>query len=975
VVHCLQNNRMADLAQLSEVLKCTLDNDNSKRKEAEKYLDSADSTPNYGLSLLHLLTAEGADDVVRVAAAITFKNFVKKNWRMIEGEQNKISENDRTLIKTNIVELMLKSPDSIQRQLSEAISIIGREDFPEKWNDLLGNLTGYMKVSTDMNLKVVDGVLQTAHSLFKRFRYEFKSQALWVELKFVLDHFASPLLDLFEGMIKKVTETASNPTLQKEVFEVLVMICKVFYSLNYQDLPEFFEDNIRRWMEPFHMLMVSDFSHLIDKDSDEAGPIEKIRSQICDNVAMYAQKYDEEFQEYLPNFVQAIWNLLTSTDINIKNDLLVSNAIQFLASVCERPHYKDIFKAEDTLQSICQNVIVPNMMFRDADEELFEDNPEEYIRKDIEGSDIDTRRRSACDLVRGLCKFYEQEVTNIFSAYVNQLLSQYQSNPQSNWKAKDACIYIVTSLATKKSTAKHGTTETNQLVNLEDFYKTQIEPDLSASDVDQYPVLKADAIKYVITFRSVLPREVLLKSLGYMVKLLKTNINVVHSYAANAIERLLMVRAANTTNVITPNDVLPINKELFLNLFGALSFPGSSENEYIMKAIMRVCTTLQDSIAPYIKDIITSLVNKLAEVSKNPSKPQFNHYLFESICTLIRGVGKTNKPGIAVIEETIFPVVQIILMNDVTEFLPYVFQVLSLTLETREQGVQGPYMDLFPLLLQPVLWERQGNVPALTRLLQAYVKRGPEEIIKSNQLNPLLGVFQKLLASRSTDHEAFYLLSTMTELMPWNAISESMKQIFVLLFQRLQTSKTTKYVKGFIVYISIFAGKKSATDLQQMIDNVQPKLFGMMLEKILVSDLQKVSGMTERKICAVGVTKILTECPPVFEMYIEHWPKLLEALIGLFELPQDETIGADEHFIDVEDTPGYQTAFSQLAFASKKDADPFSEIVCPKEFLAKQLYRLSTAHPGKINPLCKAVNPEALNFLQGYLTKAQVQLS
>ena len=155
------------------------------------------------------------------------------------------------------------------------------------------------------------------------------------------------------------------------------------------------------------------------------------------------------------------------------------------------------------MQSICQNVIVPNMMFRDADEELFEDNPEEYIRKDIEGSDIDTRRRSACDLVRGLCKFYEKTVTNIFSAYVNQLLSQYTSNPQKNWKAKDACIYIVTSLATKKSTAKHGTTETNQLVDLVDFYKSQIATDLSSTNIDEYPVLKADAIKYIITFRSV----------------------------------------------------------------------------------------------------------------------------------------------------------------------------------------------------------------------------------------------------------------------------------------------------------------------------------------------------------------------------------------------------------------------------------------------------------------------------------------
>ena len=142
------------------------------------------------------------------------------------------------------------------------------------------------------------------------------------------------------------------------------------------------------------------------------------------------------------------------------------------------------------------------MMFRDADEELFEDNPEEYIRKDIEGSDIDTRRRAACDLVRGLCKYYEQVVTTIFSDYVNAMLRQYSQNPKENWKSKDAAIFVVTSLAAKKSTAKHGTTEANQLVNLVDFYNSQIVTDLNSPNVDDVPVLKADAIKYLITFRS-----------------------------------------------------------------------------------------------------------------------------------------------------------------------------------------------------------------------------------------------------------------------------------------------------------------------------------------------------------------------------------------------------------------------------------------------------------------------------------------
>ena len=39
------------------------------------------------------------------------------------------------------------------------------------------------------------------------------------------------------------------------------------------------------------------------------------------------------------------------------------------------------------------------MKLREEDEELFEDSPSEYIQMDIEGSDTDTRRRTACELV------------------------------------------------------------------------------------------------------------------------------------------------------------------------------------------------------------------------------------------------------------------------------------------------------------------------------------------------------------------------------------------------------------------------------------------------------------------------------------------------------------------------------------------------------------------------------------------------
>jgi exportin-2 (importin alpha re-exporter) len=149
---------------------------------------------NYPLLLLHLINSPSLDPSIRVAGAIAFKNFIKRNWAIEEDVPTKIQEEDRQAIKREIVDLMLKSPENIQRQLSDAISVIGRHDFPANWPTLMHDLV--QKLQTE-DFHVINGVLRTAHSLFKRYRFEFKSDKLWSEIKLVLEQFAGPLTQLF----------------------------------------------------------------------------------------------------------------------------------------------------------------------------------------------------------------------------------------------------------------------------------------------------------------------------------------------------------------------------------------------------------------------------------------------------------------------------------------------------------------------------------------------------------------------------------------------------------------------------------------------------------------------------------------------------------------------------------------------------------------------------------------------------------
>ena len=553
-------------------------------------MQSIESNQNYPLLLLNLVDRDNIDLNLRVAGAVTFKNYVKRNWKIEEDTPNKIHQTDRETVKQLIITLMLKAPELIQRQLGDAVSIIGKNDFPAQWPNLINEMVE--KFNTG-DFHVINGVLHTAHSIFKRYRYESKSQELWTEIKLVLDSFAKPLTDLFIATVGLAQQHANNPQAVKVIFSSLTIISKIFYSLNFQDLPEYFEDNMKIWMDNFLALLTSDNPLLKTDSEDESGLNEILKSQICDIISLYASNYDDEFPQYLPQFVTAVWNLLVTTGKEAKYDSLVSNAIGFLSSVSEREINKGLFSDPSILNSICEKVILPNIEFRASDEELFEDNPEEYIRRDIEGSDVDTRRRAACDLVKALSKSFEAPMTEIFGRYITAMLESYAANPKNNWRSKDAAIYLIIALASKGQTARHGTTQTNQLVDLVDFFSQHIISELQQPNVNELMVLKADAVKYLMTFRNHLPREAILVSMKCLINLLRSNSLVVHSYAANAIDKIFVLKAPDGSALIKAADLAGTEQTLLMNLFYAMTLPGSEESEFVMKAIMRTFSTLQ----------------------------------------------------------------------------------------------------------------------------------------------------------------------------------------------------------------------------------------------------------------------------------------------------------------------------------------------------------------------------------------------
>lgn len=72
-----------------------------------------------------------------------------------------------------------------------------------------------------------------------------------------------------------------------------------------------------------------------------------------------------------------------------------------------------------------QLIILPNISITEDDVDEYNDEPETYIRNDLEESDTDTRRRQCMKFVQSLSKKFQDEITGIIGNYVTELLGQY----------------------------------------------------------------------------------------------------------------------------------------------------------------------------------------------------------------------------------------------------------------------------------------------------------------------------------------------------------------------------------------------------------------------------------------------------------------------------------------------------------------------------------------------------------------------
>lgn len=430
-------------------------------------------------------------------------------------------------------------------------------------------------------------VLKTCHKIFKRYRLEERSDDLYREINFVMDKFGPFLLQIFVG----IESMLKNESLDRNALGVLLQnatyVNKIFYSLSFQDIPAFIEDNLATFMNILMYFYNFQNPRIVTEDDEQPGIMEKFTSSVAKIVILYSSKYEEDFT-MLGDFAQATWHILTTrVSLRSKDDKLTCTCINFLTSVSKQERHRSIFQS--SLKVICDSIIIPNMRIRESDLEIFEDEPMEFIRRDSEGGhDLSHRHSAAVALIQGLMEFNGAEMTQILFETVKGCLAEYSNQPYKNWKSKLLATQVFSAIGARGYAEAFGVTSVNPLLNIADFFNTHVMNDLKSSDPNMHPLLLLESIKFVVSYRNQLAKPDLVQCMPLMLHHLESENFIIHTFSAIAIEKILSIKRGGE-ELFTSVDVSAIVGRLSLTIlaliFNQKTVEKMCENHFLIKGI------------------------------------------------------------------------------------------------------------------------------------------------------------------------------------------------------------------------------------------------------------------------------------------------------------------------------------------------------------------------------------------------------
>lgn len=919
--------------------------DNAQLAQTTEAITEMQTQPRFLNYLINFLFSN--DNPGAQFLTLTFiKNNIKQFW-----ENDALYEN-KAEIRSALLKLLVMSSVNFVPIISESISLVAQKDFPERWPDMMQVMTNYMENNEP---QIVYAVIYAAKTFFSKFDFQMESASLMNQINEATRYWDRAALSL-------LTEVLPQYSIASEEVEMCYynVLC-IIYSLSSHCLSPYLYSKFDVLFEIYIRLL-----------NLEQGKFNKIKCQVCSNVRQCLIRYMYEIHHWgdteenkkepqeIENFF-GIWsNLLKSVlgAVQGADDLLivaVFDALKQLARTTDR----NFFIEQEILLSLCRNVLIPCIQLNEQDMEDFQYEPFQYFNRDIDGID-GSKRAVAYDFLKVLCKYFRAELGDVFTSYSRDLLQSFQSNPENNWVAMDTAIFIMGALAAEQTFFKRGVTKVCEGFELDAFINSFILPQLSTEN--SFYVLQVDALKFLVDFRNVII-QIIPDVFACATGLLESQSTVVKLYALYCIENILDLIKYQK---IEYKELFPkVNMQNMIKKVISLFVIDSSYNVHAVSCLTKIVEFGHEYVQPYLKSIINTCTNYILRISENNKDSNFIHYIFE----IMAAAATKTQINIVSIEMPVLELINQIISNNVSDYIPYAFQLIGTYLLSYPEGseINTFYPQQFPFFLNSELWQPQGNIPALVSVIRAYSIKLPELVIEN--MNQILEITTFLLNMPRAHVHAFTIYEIFFHFFAPNISEVILQQVLPLVSSQVTNQELVLYRQSFALFLANAACNLGADTLIQYL-NPLDEYISMWGETIL-----PIRGRPHQDNILSGVLKVLLESTKLNE---SQWTILFCSLLQMFESPSDKFFeDMSRQFRQEEkDAMIFDTTFSKLVNSEIDGLNVFPSLKDTNliEYMAQHLASYNQMNPGVIARAAEHLPPNIQRSLKNYEQRYQVNL-
>jgi exportin-2 (importin alpha re-exporter) len=228
------------------------------------------------------------------------------------------------------------------------------------------------------------------HKIIKRYRFEFKSHDLFEEIILTISQIGKLLTEDATTCIQFLFSNDKNN--RDAVLYYLKMynnIINIFYSLNAQDFPEYFEDNLSTWMN----LLKGGLTYSLNIDSNDLDLLRlfiQSKKTTMKALNLYCQNYYEDFMNSHNDFIQDVWNLTGMVKCEQIYEKLNKELLDYFKFLFQYNRASGI--SYDQIQNLVGNLIVGEMKLTSKEIEDYDDNQVNFLKVELEEADMDSSK-------------------------------------------------------------------------------------------------------------------------------------------------------------------------------------------------------------------------------------------------------------------------------------------------------------------------------------------------------------------------------------------------------------------------------------------------------------------------------------------------------------------------------------------------------------------------------------------------------